>query len=292
MKQLLDVPDLDEIPSLTDWFEVAFLAAGSRTKTHAQLRDTLTAAVAASAEEVELASNLVFKEIRRRRQICGSRYPFVIEEKVVLYDDAADSEFYKFLLLLVVSPFLRNERRQLEVDELFDNVVVDAVKGYLGEGSVAVRFGWPVSGGRPRKFDAAISWLTAQMNLQPGVGATLPASKDGGVDIVGWKPFNDRKAAYVVILAQCTIRTNWIPKARDIIDMVWLAWLDTGRPVVIALAIPFIIPPQFDRWDSLRRTVGVVFDRLRICQYLAAFTSANHEPMVAWVRAELAKITA
>lgn len=292
MKHLLDVPDLDEIPSLTDWFEVAFLAAGSKSKTHAQLRDTLTAAVAASAEEVELASNLVFKEVKRRRQICGNRYPFIVEEKSVLYDDAADGEFYKFLLLVVASPLLRNEKRHDEVDQLFDDLVLDAIRGYLGEGSAAVRFGWPASGGRPKKFGDAIAWLTAQMNLQPGVGVALPQSKDGGVDIVAWKPFNDRKAAYVVILAQCTVRTNWIPKAKDIIDMVWLAWLDTGRPVVIALAIPFIIPPQFDRWDSLRRTVGVVFDRLRICQYLAAFSSANHATMVAWANAELAKLTA
>jgi hypothetical protein len=292
MKHILDVPDLDEVSSLTDWFELAFLVSGATSKTHAQLRDTLTAAVAASAEEVELAGNLVFKEVKRRRHICGSRYPFVVEEKTVLYDGDADGEFYKFLLLVVVSPLLRNEKRHDEVDQLFDDLVLDAIKGYLGEGSTAVRFGWPASGGRPKKFETAIAWLTAQMNLQPGVGATLPQSKDGGVDVVAWKPFNDRKAAYVVILAQCTIRTNWLPKAKDIIDMVWLAWLDTGRPVVIALAIPFIIPPQFDRWDMLRRTAGVVFDRLRICQYLATSSSTNHAAMVTWANSEMSKLTA
>jgi hypothetical protein len=292
MKHLLDVPDLDDIPSLTDWFELAFLVSNAQSKTHSQLRDTLTAAVAASAEEVELAGNLVFKEVKRRRLIGGNRYPFMVAEKTVLRDLTADGEFYKFMLLIVVSPLLRSEKRHDEVDKLFDDLALEAIKGYLGEGSTAVRFAWPVSGGRPKKFDAAIMWLTAQMNLQPGVGATLPRSKDGGVDVVAWKPFSDRKAAYIVILAQCTIRTNWVPKAKDIIDMVWLAWLDTGRPVVIGLAIPFIIPPQFDRWDMLRRTVGVVFDRLRICQYLSTSSSADHGAMVSWANAETAKLTA
>src|SRR5258708_10048035 len=111
MKHILDVPDLDDVPSLTDWFELAFLVSGATSKTHAQLRDTLTAAVAASAEEVELASNLVFKEVKRRRQGFGDRYPFIVSENTTRYDSESDGEFYKFLLLVVASPLLRNEKR-------------------------------------------------------------------------------------------------------------------------------------------------------------------------------------
>jgi len=292
MKLLLDVPDLDDIQQLTDWFELAFVVSAQSSKTHSQLRDTLAAVVAASADDTELAANLVFKEIKRRRLICSERYPFTVDGKVVRLDGGADAEFYKFLLIIVVSPLLRDEKRYAEIDEVFDGVVLDAIRGYLGDGAVALRFGWPVSGGRPKKFDDALRWLAAQMNLQLGAGVSPPKSKDGGVDIVAWKPFADHRAAYLVVLAQCTVRTDWVPKSKDIIDIVWLASLDTGRPAVITLAVPFIIPQQFDHWDMLRRTVGIVFDRLRLCQYLRASSSANHQTMVSWTTAEINKLTA
>lgn len=292
MKLLLDVPDLDDIQPLTDWFELAFFVSSQKAKTHSQLRDTLAAVVAASNDDIEFAVNLVFKEVKRRRQICGERYPFTMEGKLVALDSKSDGEFYKFLLLVVVSPLLRIEKRYGEVDQAFDHVVLDAIRSYLGVGSTGLRFGWPASGGRPKKFADAIRWLTAQMNLQVGVGASPPKSKDGGVDLVAWKPFADRRSGYLVVLAQCTMRVDWLPKSKDIIDMVWLAWLDTGRPVVIALAVPFIIPQQFDHWDTLRRTVGIVFDRLRLCQYLQGANSANHQAMVSWTKAEIAKLTA
>ena len=229
-------------------------------------------------------------EIDRRQRIAGLAYPFVKENSSVRVRSTSSSEFYKFLLLLSLkkSP-LRKGKKYNEVDELFDKVVGEAVKNHFGNGTKILRFGWPPSEKRPHNFKKALDWLSGETGVRTGNNTGTPKNKDGGVDIVAWKPFLDNRTAFLIALVQCTVQLDWFPKAKDIHDMLWLARLDTARPAILSLAIPFIIETNYDKWDDLRRLVNLVFDRLRLSEYLATSDSSSFIKMLRWNRKELPK---
>jgi hypothetical protein len=292
MKLLLDTPDLNESSRVADWIETLVFVSGRKKITKTQVRQTLAAAGAGSGDELEVALGFAYKEITRRKRIGGARYPFAVDSLAVQMDPAADSEFYKFLLLIEVSPTLREAKRQKEVDILFDNIVLAALKRYLGNGSEGLRFGSPPTGDRPTQFGDALHWLAIKTGLNVGTGKYASAAKDGGVDVVAWRPFKDRRTGFVVILAQATVRLDWFPKRTDIVETVWFSWLDTGKPAVTALAVPFFVRETPERWDVLRHTVNLILDRLRLCENLDQVTSSEFTEMTAWSRAELAKLSA
>jgi hypothetical protein len=292
MRLFLDIPDVNDTSRLADWVETLMFVSDRTKVTKAQLRDTLAAAGAGEGDELEVSVALVFKEIAWRKRIGGSRYPFTTESLFVRQDPAADSEFYKFLLLIEVSPSLREEKRQREVDVLFDNVVVAALKRYLGDRSEGLRFGSPPTGDRPSEFGDALHWLAAKTGLTVGSGKYPVGAKDGGVDVVAWKPFKDRKTGFAIVLAQATVRLDWFPKKTDIIDDVWFSWLDTGRRAVTALAVPFLVRESPERWDVLRHAVNVVLDRLRLCENLEGILSTEFPEMTSWSQSELARLSA
>ena len=184
---------------------------------------------------------------------------------------------------------MRKGNRYKEIDEIFDKVVCEAAKKYLGEGAGAIRFGWPVSDGRPKDFTKALDWLSTHVGMPRGNNNSAVRTKDGGVDVVAWKPFTDNRSAFVLTFIQCTVRLDWFPKAHDVVDKIWLSRIDTGRDALTSLAIPFVIEKNFDKWDDLRRMVNVIFDRLRIAQSLENCEPTNFTKMVRWNNKEMRK---
>jgi hypothetical protein len=196
---------------------------------------------------------------------------------------------YVFLLCLSVSEPLRSESRQQEVEHLFDIVVMEALCSYLSGESQMVHFGWPATGDRPTNFVDAVKWLAEKLGLPTGRGRTSPRSKDGGLDVVVWRPFRDERQGFVVILAQCTIAKDWFDKAKDIVKDVWRGWIDFGKDPTTCLAVPFVVPHSFGKWDELRRTVTFLLDRLRLCELLEERGLACEEEgkIEKWTYAEL-----
>lgn len=286
----LDLPDIEEISEVADWFELLMLINEFDQISRAQLLDRFVAETGATAQELEPQINFLFMEISRRRRIAGFSYPLIVDDLIVKTNKQPCTEFYKFLLLISIkkSP-LRKRRGFKEVDQIFDNIVCEAVKIYFGEGTETLRFGWPPSDGRPKKFTKALEWLSVKTGINVGIGASSPANKDGGVDVVAWKPFSDKRTAFIIALIQCTIQLDWFPKGKDIVDHVWLSKLDTGRFALTSLAIPFIIEKNFDKWDDLRRTVNLIFDRLRLSEVLSRSDISLFGNMIVWNRKEIAK---
>jgi hypothetical protein len=191
------------------------------------------------------------------------------------------------MLVISTSARYRTERRQRETDQLFDELVLDALKQYLGKGVVGLRFGAPASGGRPRNFRDAIAWLAKEMNLPLGAGRARRTGGDGGLDVVAWRPFSDRRSGFLVILAQCTVQRDWFDKAKDLTDDVWRGWVDLGKGPHLALAVPFVISADFEKWDTLRRTVHSVLDRLRLCDLIGDQGLAEGARVAKWTAGEI-----
>jgi hypothetical protein len=196
------------------------------------------------------------------------------------------------MLAISVSRPYREEQRQRDTDALFDQLVLDALKRYLGSGCKGLRFGAPASGTRPKNFRDAIAWLAKELNLPLGRGHARPTGGDGGLDVIAWRPFRDGRSGFLVVLTQCTVQRDWVGKARDLAQDVWRGWIDLGKDPHLVLAVPFIVAVNYPKLDELRRTVHAVFDRLRLCELLEGATLTDSGATKTWLGNEVHRITA
>ena len=283
----ISIHSSDESIGLADWLEALMVVDGCLTVSRSTMRRHLRGSVSMDSGDLDVTIELLTQEVSRRRQVAGKTYPFSVESGNVRLALSGDSLCYVFLLCISTSAPLRCENRQGEVELLLDMVVLDALCGYLSGGSRGVHFGWPTSGDRPPSFPAAIEWLANHLGLRLGKGEKRAARKDAGVDVVVWRPFRDQREGFATILAQCTSAIDWTEKGKDIVTDLWRGYIDFGKDPITCLAIPFVIPRPFDKWDELRRTVHFVLDRLRICELLEDVDLTVYEQVEEWTCTEL-----
>jgi hypothetical protein len=264
------------------------LSEGSAYLSRAKIRSYLKGLF--GEDEPDIAVETVIREITRRQRLCGAGYPFGEESLGIKYTKGSEGTAYAFMLCISASKPYRAESRYKETDELFDSLVLDAIKGYLGNRSSALRFGSPASGARPRNFKDAIVWLARQLTLPSGKGRALSAAGDGGLDVVAWRPFRDSRPGYLVLLCQCTVQRDWFPKGRDLLEDVWRGWIDFGKHPHLVLAIPFAIPSAFAKWDELRRIVHTALDRLRLCELVEGIRLSRESEIQKWVAKEIQRL--
>ena len=94
-----------------------------------------------------------------------------------------------------------------------------------------------------------------------------PRRKDGGVDVVAWRPFRDFRNGFPVYLVQVTCEKNYSHKIYDVDLRLWSGWLNLDADPVSVLAVPTTISPG-EEWNEISSRV-VVLERLRICELLS-----------------------
>lgn len=296
-------PSSDDPNALADWLELTMLLLNrthaSQTWLRRQLRTTVFPDDRGGIDDLaptdfDIALEEVLLEVQRRKRVGGEGYPFSVEDisgGVRLYVTRRQVP-YVFLLLVSTSPAMRKESRHREIDEMFDLVVAEAIKGYLGPCCQSLRFGSPASGDRPGRFSDAVPWLADQLSLPVGRGPFRGHSGDGGVDVVAWLPFDDGRLGFVVALVQCTVQLKWHKKGRDIIPDVWRGYIDFGKDPLSCLAVPFSIPMGDERWDDLRRATNVVLDRHRVARLVLPLRFGLQKQVLNWSRREAQRLGA
>jgi hypothetical protein len=242
-------------------------------------------------EDMTVSIDLLVREIDRRARLGQGGYPYQCDHGGLSLSKAPGSIAYVFMLLLAKSPLLRKDGRQGEVEVLFDALVLDALREYLGPNCKGARFGVPADPDRPTNFLDALGWLADRMGLPLGSATNKPPKKnDGGVDVVVWRPFRDGRTGFIVVLAQCTVQLEWREKAKDITEDLWRGWIDFGKDPATCLAIPFVVPINYDKWDEVRRTVGIVLDRIRLAELLASGKLTREDDTRTWSQKEIAAL--
>jgi hypothetical protein len=281
---LVPVDSHDEV-GLTDWFEAVMLSDQLEHLSKSRIRSYIREIF--SEENAETSVEAVLAEVGRRKFLCSDAYPFSQDYAGVNFKKGMAGSAYLFMLCLSVSKAFRTQARFKETDELFDLLVLDALERYLGPGCEGMRFGSPASGGRPRNFRDGIAWLALKMNLPVGPGGARKTAGDGGMDVAVWRHFRDKRSGFLTLLAQCTVQVEWFEKSRDLNEDSWRGWLDFGKNPHLALAIPFVIPHPFNKWDELRRNVHSILDRLRLCELLGNVELRGALKTSRWTSAEV-----
>jgi hypothetical protein len=277
----------DEV-ALADWLEATMLAEKAAYLSRAKIRKYLKSLFL--EEEHDIAIEIALDEVARRSRICGDAYPFSQAQSGIRFEPTLKATAYLFMLCISVSKSYRIEKRQKETDRLFDSLVVDALKRYLGSGSMALRFGAPASDSRPSNLRDAIAWLARTLKLPLGAGRARSTGGDSGLDVVAWRPFGDTRTGYLLILAQCTVQIDWFDKAKDLAEDSWRGWIDLGKAPHLALAIPFVVGRRYEKWDELRRLVHTALDRLRLCELLGTTTLGDQAAAAAWTAKEAVQL--
>ena len=195
---------------IADWIERSAIAQGTGALSQPTLRD-LGADLGYGEADVALGMTTV----SRRASLLGDAYPFRAGMGVAARDMAEAYPWTALLLMSADSPVRPTLDLGVAAANL-ERITTSAVAGLYGPETRAVRFAWPSDEGRPQEFRAAIRWLATQMGVQPGDAYRSPYAKDGGVDVVAWRPFPDRRSGFPVMLVQCTIERSYAHKARDI----------------------------------------------------------------------------
>ena len=246
---------------VADWIEITLLARGAKQIGNDELYRLAAEEIGVNEAEV----NLAVLEMKRRGNHLRTGYPFEVLSVAVRRRDDGIAQPYSALLLLTPESVARQSVARectTEMEVLFERITESAVANLWGEDGRALRFGWPSEIGRPQEFSEAILWLARRIGIQEGAGFRPPRRKDGGVDVVGWRPFSDGRGGVPIVLVQCTLQSDIRPKARDVDTRVWASWLSMDFDPITALAVPQSIRTGV-LWDELALH-GMVLDRIRL----------------------------
>jgi len=276
---------------LADLVEIALFTIGERAAGVNRIEDLLGRATGGEQPRLDVALGVM----RRRQMILGSSYPFDVRESAIKRDDAWPELVYSMLLLMSPANLSRELMSATEISVAaanFERVVVEAIQKYLGEGAKAVRFAWPSDSGRPPEFPDAVKWLAALMGVRLGGGYRQPRRKDGGVDVIGWRPFRDGRSAFPIVLVQCTIQADVLSKSLDIDVRNWSSWLELVRDPSTILSMPQVVPGNTEVWNELALK-NLVFDRMRLVELIGHnLSSTLQDALSVWATVNVQKVRA
>lgn len=225
----------------------------------------------------DAAISFALSRMRRRQSILGSRYPIMFDVSSAKRTENSMVLPYSYFLFLAgtgIGKFDDANSPLRSRDQIFEELVLDALQSWLGEESIGLRFGWPSDLGRPPEFPDAIRWLASKMNIELGNSYRPPIRKDGGVDVIVWRPFGDQRSGFPIVLAQCTLQKDLISKSRDIDVLNWSGWLALDRPPITVLATPRHVDETSERWKQLTRQT-MMLDRTRLSRMYPGFLDAS-----------------
>jgi hypothetical protein len=257
----------DERSSVADWIELE-LALNSEI-------DSLSKATVATLVEQETGTTAdesfiadVWRLLDRRANLYKSA-PFHVHGNLISrVDDAVISEPYIACLLFSLYG-VRNKRSD---PKLLERIAAICIANYIGGKSYV--FGWPPVNGIPIPIEARMKELASKMRERL---VEWPADKykDRGVDVISWKPFEtensgEHRSGQITILAQCAAGQDWAKKSGDIPIAAWKQYIHWANEPIRGFVVPGVI--QDENWHETSMNCGLVFDRVRICNYSDPFT--------------------
>lgn len=266
---------------VADWIETRCLLAGHSLSASALAEGTRHGGLRSSDIDLGL------RTMAHRAAVTGPAYPFVVGSGASARQDAQRSVWAALLLMGPSSP-ARKGWSLPQAAQLLETITCHAVSRLYGPDTKAIRFGWPSDVGRPFAFSDAVRWLAAEMGVKAGDGYRPPHSKDGGVDVVAWRPFPDGRSGFPVLLVQCTVERNYAHKANDIETRVWSGWLNVDVYPQTALAIPDVVPAG-EVWNRLAAKT-IILDRVRLASLVKVGAPGFEEAVQAWTSEALDRV--
>jgi hypothetical protein len=275
---MIAMPDPDSAPSVADWVELA-VAVSEQVLSRTRISRFIEQQTSSEPDDAFLAD--VWRELSAREKLYAGR-PFTVDS-VSVETCAGFAAKIPYMACLLMS-LLGAGRRAGKSPKLFERLSAVAVKRYLS--GDAVVFGWPVQVGRHSSIKDRVRELAERLN-ERFAEAPRAEYKDRGVDVVGWKPFEEKRSNQIIILLQCAAGQDWRTKTTELPIGSWEQYMHWARNPIPAFAVPSIISDA--QWHDISREAGILFDRVRIINLLSyeALDKSLEKELARWVRAQL-----
>ncbi|HHT53150.1 MAG TPA: hypothetical protein GX007_08265 [Bacteroidales bacterium] len=162
--------------------------------------------------------NVYFEYLKKRKLIYGDNYPFTFDNKKGIKAMAKSelSEQHKLYIYLLIASSLNSFRKlQQFITDDFEKLSEMALRAYLPENAKVFGFGShsKYTGNAKDK----IRELGNDINVyefDDRVINLIPNSntKENGLDVVGWIPFEDNNPNTIIIFGQCACGKDWFGK--------------------------------------------------------------------------------
>lgn len=250
-----------------------------------------------------LADNVADELAFRAKALEGS-YPFVLRVRTETWSVELSSaaletparRIYIFCLLVsvlrdgrLISGPIKAEAKK-DFAQLFQSIAYLAATQLMGNGGLS--FGYPRADGT--KFLEAIRQFTTSFGIGESRTNFFPSSsrkeKDEGIDVIAWRGFADGRPGRALLLGQVASGNDWLHKPVQTAVGRFFDWFVThpSKFYLPAIFIPFVQHHVFEPvkseayeaavQDYCRRieiTFGLVIDRLRIVELIAAIQAAT-----------------
>lgn len=232
----------------------------------------------------------VFSEMDRRRRSCAHGYPFELDMRgTVLRHSSADNsvraDVYRYLLLSTRLNMTADKMQDgVDGTGLLEELAALVMRCYLGyERARSFVFGTAVAGG----FSHKVSRLCGELG-EGGVFSSIdPASvnaNDDKLDAVAWLPFTDERAGKVIMFCQCKTGTNWKDQTTQLQPSAFIQRWTSARAYILEPLRAFCISESTDpsRWHGLSVYAGLLFDRMRVIDFLDRPDADLHQRVRRW----------
>ena len=262
---------------LADFLEYKSIINDSNTCSLSDLRAFLSAPDdEIDIKGVEEGDDKVIKKLQEALGRCSIRqleyaiYPFFANQnsiscKLTLEDN---NVFYIFLLLANRLNMQKESiQSNLDATKLFERLCCLVAKSYLGEHSICEILGTSIKGTFEQKVKDILMKLHIKGEFKNPLGST-GLQKDGGIDLIAWIPFKDSKDSQIIALGQCKTGSNWEQLMKKI---AFFQNYSTLQPFVEPEYM-FFVAEDFGmhKWEERSRNCGIIFDRIRIMEFLPA----------------------
>ncbi len=271
----------DHSTTLADWLELEALRSENGVGSLLELaRQFAIAGVGDAEEETEdeprqftdhARLDDVMVELEARDAACGDAYPFVIGRagsSISRKEGWMDFHYSPLLLLSFIDchKAVRGQTGLIFPARWFEAICVGAAEQYLGgheRGATAFHFASPRPNGSG--FAAALQALATRLRGKALNLIEPRHEKDGGLDVMAWRPFPDARCNFVCLFGQCATGADWRDKNPEPMEFLDVRLRLDTTAVHPAIFVPFTLAP--DDWTQKSRRV-VIFDRCRIASLL------------------------
>jgi hypothetical protein len=222
-------------------------------------------------EKVELVS----QECQRRKEACGNKYPFTLEYngEVLRFDGLTNltALLYVYLLFatrLDMRPGKAGILNEVDGTKLMELISAEVSKSYFGPKSQIHIVGTANAGGFQDKVNRLCQLLGEGIQFKNHNEGPV-GENDGGLDIVVWIDFSDKKPSKFIVFGQCKTGTNWEDHITELNPEFFCRLWFTRQPALMPIRAFFIADiVQNERWFKTVTPAGLFFDRLRIVDHL------------------------
>ncbi len=271
-----DIPDATDIGTVADWIELN-VAVEKQPLSKAALTSKVESSTGDDPGDAFISS--VWDELEYRMQLYGSHPPFIVEALEVTPNITWEGN-PEYLMCIILS-LTGNPQNPVATGKLFERVSKEAAKNYLC--GKALVFGHPAN----LTISEVCSTICEKFKSE------LPANyNDRGLDVIAWKPFDDKRGNQVIVLMQCAGGANWTSKTGDVVLRAWSEKYITFGCKPVRGFSTVVIVSNSEQFEEISFETDLLFDRTRIYRNTQSFSLEDglRNEVLLWCNGRLQEI--